>query len=490
MKALVVVENPDRWPLDIPGVEVVSARSYLTDARFSEYRRATVFNLCRAYGYQTIGYYVSLLALARGHRPLPSVATLQDLRIPHLIRLASDELEQLIQRSLSHLRGETFELSIYFGKNMAKRYDRLCLALFNQFPAPMLRARFVRSLDEAWELERLRLVATSEIPETHRDFVVTCAREYLERRPRSRSRHVFRYDMAILCNPEEKEPPSDPRAIRKFIAAARELDIDASVIEPDDYASIAEFDALFLRETTFVNHHTYRFSRRAAAEGLVVIDDPDSIVRCSNKVFLAEAFARNAIDCPRTVIAGAGDAEMIERKVGLPCVLKQPDSAFSQGVVRASTSQELRDKLAKVLESSQLAIAQEYAPSDFDWRVGILGGAPLYACKYHMARGHWQIVATGNQGKRRYGKVENLPLHAVPRNVIDLAVRAARIIGDGLYGVDLKQAGDRALVIEVNDNPTIEAGYEDDLMGDELYLEIMRWFRKRLDARGNSGPRS
>jgi hypothetical protein len=54
-------------------VDRVAAREYLTDPKFSENRRSRVFNLCRSYGYQTVGYYVSLLATARGHKPLPSV---------------------------------------------------------------------------------------------------------------------------------------------------------------------------------------------------------------------------------------------------------------------------------------------------------------------------------------------------------------------------------------------------------------------------------
>ena len=70
--------------------------------------------------------------------------------------------------------------------------------------------------------------------------------------------------------------------------AAAELGLGAEVVGRDDYARIAEFDALFIRATTSVNHYTFRFSRRAAAEGLVVIDDPQSIARCTNKVFLAE----------------------------------------------------------------------------------------------------------------------------------------------------------------------------------------------------------
>lgn len=65
MKRLVVVENKSRWPLQLEGAELVAARDYLTDPRYAEMRSVIVFNVCRAYGYQSIGYYVSLLATAR-----------------------------------------------------------------------------------------------------------------------------------------------------------------------------------------------------------------------------------------------------------------------------------------------------------------------------------------------------------------------------------------------------------------------------------------
>ena len=48
-------------------------------------------------------------------------------------------------------------------------------------------------------------------------------------------------------------------------------------------------------------------------------------------------------------------------------------------------------------------------------------------------------------------------------------MRATKLIGDGLYGVDLKQIGNQVYLIEINDNPNIDAGYEDRLMGDDLY---------------------
>jgi glutathione synthase/RimK-type ligase-like ATP-grasp enzyme len=442
-----------------------------------------VFNLCRTYGYQTLGYYVSLLAAARGHRPLPSVSTLQDLRLPHLVRLASEELDHLIEGSLARLTSHSFELSIYFGRNLAKRYDRLSLALFNQFPAPLLRARFKRR--RGWELERLRPIATNEIPDAHREFVIARATEYLARpRRRVRSRRVSRFDLAILVNPLEQEPPSNRRAIRRFVRAAERLDLEASVIHPEDFGRIAEFDALFIRETTAVDHHTFRFAQRAAAEGLVVVDDPESILRCTNKVFLAEVFARQGIACPRTLVVDSDDADLILARIGLPCVIKRPDSSFSKGVTKAETPEELRQSLALALEESQLAVAQEFTPSDFDWRIGVLEGWPLYACRYFMAPGHWQVVERGGGGRQRWGRVENVPIDKVPQAVLDLAVKSSAQVGTGFYGVDIKQAGERALVIEVNDNPSVETGYEDALIGEELYLSVMRYFRRRLEARG------
>jgi glutathione synthase/RimK-type ligase-like ATP-grasp enzyme len=484
LTALLVVENSRRWPLQLEGAQVVSAREYLVGGEWDHGRGLRVYNFCRTYGYQTLGYYVSLLAAARGHRPIPTVETLQDLRLAPVVRLVSQQLEDRIQRDLAPLKGLRFELSIYFGRNLAKRYDALARALHDQFPVPLLRASFAKE-GRAWRLSTVRPIATSEIPDNHRDFVIEQAEAHFGRRPReTRSPPSFRYDMAILAAPDEADAPSDAKALRRFARAARELGIDTRRIHHGNASDIAEFDALFLRETTYVDHPTYRLARRAASEGLVVIDDPISILRCTNKVFQAELFKRHGIPHPRTVVADERKTERIVDAVGLPCVLKRPDSSFSQGVVRVETEEQLEARLSEFLRDSELVVAQAYTPSAFDWRIGILGGAPLFACRYYMARGHWQVVATGPAGRRRYGRVEALPLDEAPSGAVEIAVRAASLIGDGLYGVDIKEANGSFLVMEVNDNPNIDAGYEDAVLGDRLYLAVMEWFRQRLDARG------
>jgi len=489
MNPIVVVEKTERWPLRFPGAQIVSAKEYLTDERWLRQRRTIVFNLCRHYGYQSIGYYVSLLAAARKHRPLPSVSTIQDLRLAPLVRIVSDDLQALVQSSMADIKADEFQLSIYFGRNLAKRHDRLSQALFNQFPAPFLRASF--RCDQRWELTGIRAIAAAEIPESHWPFVMARAEQYLDGNVRrSRPRRVYRYDLAILVDEDEASPPSDSVALRRFSRAAEALGIATCLIGKDDYGRLAEFDALFLRQTTAVNHHTYRFARRAEALGLVVVDDPQSILRCTNKVYQTELFALHGIDHPRTLLVHRGSIAEVAQTMPLPCVLKKPDSAFSQGVIKVETAEEFHRLGAEMLSESEIIVAQEFVASEYDWRIGVLDRRPLFAAKYFMARGHWQIIESRAAGRQRYGKVEAVALDAVPAAVVELGVRSAGHIGSGLYGVDIKQVGDRLLVIEVNDNPTIEAGYEDVVAKDDLYRSVMQYFLDRLEARNNSGVRA
>lgn len=484
MSSLLVVENPKEWPLAFPGTEVVSAQEYLTHNRFVDMRRARVYNLCRSNGYQTVGYYVSLLAAARGHRPLPSVTTLQDLKLASVIKVASAELHERIQRLLGPLRSDQFELSIYFGRNLAKRYDRLCQAIFNHFPAPFLRVEFVRS--DVWRLTSVRPIASADIPDSHRQFVSEQAQRFFSR-PHISAVTQPRFSLAILVDPEERNAPSDGKALGRFVRAAEKLKMQATFITRDDFGRLAEFDALFIRATTSVNHYTYRFARRAAAEGMVVIDDPESIVRCTNKVYQAELFRRHGIDLPRTLVVHKGNVAEVGVKLGFPCVLKQPDSSFSAGVVKVGSQAELDRELRGLLARSELVVAQTYAPSEFDWRVGVLEGRALYVAKYYMAKGHWQIQRQAGESRVQYGKAQSLSVDEAPSRVIELGVRAASLIGQGLYGVDIKELQDgRLVVIEVNDNPSLDAGVEDAVLKDGLYHQIMQTFIARLEKRGRA----
>jgi glutathione synthase/RimK-type ligase-like ATP-grasp enzyme len=489
MSILIIVDNPSLWPLHLPGVQVVSARAYLTDPWYSQLRRARIFNLCRSYRYQTIGYYVSLLAEARGHKPQPSIATIQDLKMQTLTRLYSEELAELAQRSLAHIRSEKFVLNIYFGRTLAKSYDKLSQELFRLFQAPLLQGVFSYD-DGRWRLKQIQPIPASEIPESHEAFVVLAATQYFSTRRWTRPKRTQpRYDLAILWDPLERESPSNERAIRRFARAGQALGLRAEVIAKEDYSVLAEFDALFIRQTTSVNHHTYRFARRAEAEGLVVIDDPGSILKCTNKVYLAELMNHHGVRTPQTMIVHKDNITATFNALGAPLILKQPDSSFSQGVVKADDLESLRALASRMLDRSDLLIAQEFLPTEFDWRVGVFDGRPLFVCKYYMVRKHWQVIQRHPTGRKDEGRFETLAVESAPRQVVDTAVRAANLIGNGLYGVDLKQVGRKCYVIEINDNPNLDAGIEDAVLKEQLYFQIMEGFIRRIE-RQKGGPAS
>jgi glutathione synthase/RimK-type ligase-like ATP-grasp enzyme len=64
--------------------------------------------------------------------------------------------------------------------------------------------------------------------------------------------------------------------------------------------------------------------------------------------------------------------------------------------------------------------------------------------------------------------------------VLDSGLRAACSVGDGFYGVDLKETDDGVFVIEVNDNPNLEHGVEDAAEKDEVWTRLTNWFIERI----------
>lgn len=488
MSGLVVVDARTDWPLQIPGMHVMTAWDYLTLTPEVLQRNIRVYNLCRSFSYQSTGYYVSLLAGARSHRPLPDITTIQDLKLAESPGVLNDEIDELIQSSLARLGSSEYVLNVYFGQSPTKRHERLARALFNLFPAPLLQATFEYKGDE-WRVDSIGPIALGEVPGSHLEFMHQAAREYFTRRRMPRQKKdSYRYDLAILINEAEKDPPSNPRALKLFEKAAEDLGFQVDFIDKGDYGHVAEFDALFIRETTAVNHHTYRFARRAEREGLVVVDDPKSILRAANKVFLSELMDRHRIPQPKTMLIHRGNVKQIARELGFPCVLKQPDSQFSRGVIKVDNEAELKREVRDLLERSDIVIGQSFEPTDYDWRVGVLDGVPLYACRYYMAKDHWQVVKHGRNGGKIEGHHDTLPIDAVPPLVRNVAVQAAKAVGSALYGVDLKQFGNVVKVVEVNDNPNIDFGVEDLVLKETLYRRIMEYFVRRLEARVKNQP--
>lgn len=477
-----VASHADFFPADA----AISFDTYLKEHPIKGQKKTRIINLCNTDRYLSKGYYCSLLAEARGHKVLPSVNTLNDLSSHQLYLLQVDGLlNQLKKVARDESSPEDIRFKIYFGKTDKPELRLLARKLFERFPCPILQVTLL--WQGSWQVQSINPFGFEELNETESSRFLEALERFTQslwRKPRQRK--ASRWDMAILVNPKEKLPPSDDKALKRMERAATKVGFHVEFIGQADYARLSEFDALFIRETTGIDHHTYHFSRKAEIEGLVVMDDPTSILRCCNKVFLQDAFTYSGVPTPKTKIVshnGPEELDALEDFFGYPLVLKIPNGAFSVGVSKAENREQLENVLGDLLSKSALVIAQEFLYTDYDWRIGVLNNRPLYACRYFMAKGHWQIYDHGDD-RIGSGGFETFPTYEVPRAVLNAALKAARIIGDGLYGIDIKQQGNKVYVIEVNDNPSLEQGVEDAFIGDELYMQIMSEFARRLENRG------
>lgn len=484
MNKYIVVNQPEKWNFSIENITVISSQEYLTNPKFSLIKKARVFNLCKDYTYQTKGYYVSLLAEARGHLAIPTIKNLVDLKDLKLVKFISDDFDAVMQQSLKNIKTREYVLSIYFGQNVAQKYKELSGLFYKHFQVPFLRVQF--SFHTKWNIESITAISEAQIPKEHRDCVYEFANQYFSKKRYDTPKLIKSdFDLAILVNPNDPAPPSNAKALKKFIEIAEKMNIYAEIVTPKDLSRLTSFDALFIRQSTEVNNEAYAFARKAQQEDIAIIDYPNAILKCCNKVFMAEALNNANIATPKTLIVHKENRETVLKEIGLPCVLKAPDSTFSFGVKKASTVEEYSKLVNEMLKESELIIAQEFCASDYDWRIGILDNEVFYACKYYMAKGHWQIYNWNAKKKNdQDGDAACLAIDKVPIKVLNMALKSAKIMGKGLYGIDVKVVDNKPMVIEINDNPNIDFGVEDLYYGDQIYTKILTALKTRVQQNG------
>lgn len=515
----IVVSETARLPIPVD-LAVTSVEDYLEGEGPTLSTDLVVINLCRSYQYLSRGYYVSLLADARGQRAIPSLGTLEAVANPYSYLQTLKEaglpiieyrvrgrrvLPRVIvpradgpdgapagapliavdqeQGAIRYARTRTGyrEITGIFGRTLDEEFRRIARALFRHFPVPILRIRLHHYEDEeGWRVGQIfpGLVHQLDPPELELLSAELRSRRFVSRPADPGPSRAYR--IACLWEPDDPFAPSDEETLEKFEKAATRQNALFEVIGKNDLDSVAEYDALFIRTTTAIDHYSFAFAQRADSLDIPVIDDPSSTIRCSNKVYLYELFRKNGLPTPRTVTISRDWTPQEVSDLGYPLIVKQPDGTFSAAVKRAEDVDELRETASEMFRRSPLLVVQEYIPTEFDWRVGVLEGRVLYACRYFMVKGHWQIVGKTRSGRPRYGKVEAVPLDRLPDSIETVALQAAALIGDGLYGIDVKEAATGPMIIEINDNPDIWVGEEDGVQRAELYDAIIASFIRRI----------
>ncbi len=444
----------------------------------------TIVNLCGSYQYLSKGYYVSLLAEARHQRVLPTVATIAAINDPFVcvraLQEAGLETIELKPGRGARSSGPCRETISVLGRTPHEEFRRSCSAVFKVHPAPLVRVCYHYDAGERhWQLGKIAPVPLDQLGGDELALLATQLGNGRALRPAlpgdTRSHRI-----ACLWDPDDPYAPSDEPTLEKFERAAARHGAIFEIIGKDDLASLAAYDALFIRTVTGVEHYAFTFAQAAESLDIPVIDDPRSIMRCSNKVFLHELFQKNGLPAPPTAIVTPKTAREEVVLMGFPVIVKLPDGTFSHAVKKATSEAEFEAITREMFQKSPLLIVQAFTPTPFDWRIGVLDREILFAAKYHMAKDHWQIVGRFKTGRARYGKVQAVAVDAVPEAVRRLALAAVQLIGDGLFGVDIKETTGGPVVIEVNENPTILETDEDAVERDQIYDAIILALLRRV----------
>ena len=215
-----------------------------------------------------------------------------------------------------------------------------------------------------------------------------------------------------------------------------------------DLLALEDLDALLVRFIPAGSLDQIVFRMDAlhllADGGLPMINHPRAIERTVDKHWTSRLLAAACIPTPRTVVAEqAADAQRAFREMG-DVVVKPLLGAGGRGICRVS-DRDVAYRVFRALEAQGAVFyVQEFVPHGrSDLRLLVVGGRVVAAARRH-----------GNGWKTNVAAGARMTRHDPDRVETDLALRACRVIGAEVAGVDLLEADDgRMLVCEVNGIP-------------------------------------
>ena len=427
---------------------------------------ARVVNLCRRLRYLSAGYYC--LAAGRGARPQadaercghprPVRKTLFAFALPELDRMPAGHPAP----SCRAARRADFDLHACSAGQRRCRFRDLARRGLRHLPIPAA-AVCASVTAAAVDLASVTPVGLHRLPVRWPRSSSGSLRDSSATAPwrASRSSPGRATAIAVLHNPQETLPPSEPAALESVSSrparrwADVELDHCARLppsgrvrrpVHPRDHGPRPSH--LSLRPQGRARRHAG--DRRPDARSCAA---PTRSIWPS--CWRRTTCRRRGRWCSTAEIVEARIA--ISSQLGYPVVLKIPDGSFSRGVVQVENrAQVARHARANCSQHSRLILAQEYM---YTTSTGVSACSTASRCSSASTscrRSHWQIVKHKGDGPYAAGALQDLRDRRRAARRGDPGAKAASLIGDGLYGVDLKQTDDGVYVIEINDNPNID----------------------------------
>lgn len=182
-----------------------------------------------------------------------------------------------------------------------------------------------------------------------------------------------------------------------------------------------------------------------------VLNPPTAIARSRDKLRALQFLARAGLDMPRTVMAhDRGNVRKLVQEVGgLPVIIKLIKGTQGVGVMIAHTLPEVQTILDTFWDLGQEIVLQEFVAESEgrDVRALVVGDTVVGAMRRKAKKGEFRSnIHRGGEGRAI----------TLPPDYMEAAVKAARIIGLEVAGVDMLEGREGPRLMEINSSPGFE----------------------------------
>ncbi len=253
---------------------------------------------------------------------------------------------------------------------------------------------------------------------------------------------------------------------RRLMEAAQERDHEVHVINPlRCYMNITShhpaihykgeelkgFDAVIPRIGASVTFYGTAVVRQFEMMGVYCVNESVAISRSRDKLRSLQLLARKGIGLPVTGFAHSTKFtdDLIDMVGGAPLVIKMIEGTQGVGVVLGETQKAAQSVIQAFRSLSANILVQEYIKESrgSDIRCWVIGNKVVAAMLRQGPEGEFR------SNLHRGGKAKRVKITPEERST---AVRAARIMGLHVAGVDMLRSNHGPVVMEVNSSPGLE----------------------------------
>ncbi|MBC8757169.1 30S ribosomal protein S6--L-glutamate ligase [Kordia sp. YSTF-M3] len=214
---------------------------------------------------------------------------------------------------------------------------------------------------------------------------------------------------------------------------------------------VDEFDAIIPRIKPSVTFYACALIRQFDAMGAYCLNSAEAITQSRDKLLATQIFAKHDINIPITGFANSplDTKDLIKMVNGAPLIIKLLESTQGKGVVLAETTKAAESVINAFKSVKTNILVQEFIKeaNGQDIRCFVVNGKVVASMQRQAAKGEFR--ANIHQG----GTASKIKITLEERK---LAIKAAKILGLPVAGVDIIRSNKGPLLLEVNSSPGLE----------------------------------